>query len=277
MLGGCLAVSAFAGPAAKTIRTPDGFAQFGEPDQEKGAEILREFRGIGIAGDYYLEFELRVQPRRGEETVFPGRMWGSRNELGPISRVTVEDPAGGTRRLILQNGPQPAVWAWQDGSAEIQATTTERLFEPLLPATELTLFDLQMPYLYWDDFVFEGVNKILGRTAHTFLLRPPGGADYGKLAAVRVQLDTQFHAMVQSTLIDRDGKGYKTLTVRDLKKVGEQWMVKAIDLRNEATRDKTRFQVTRAALNLDLSPQVFAPESLAEEVARPSDTVSLGR
>uniref|UniRef100_UPI0040494C84 outer membrane lipoprotein-sorting protein n=1 Tax=Cephaloticoccus sp. TaxID=1985742 RepID=UPI0040494C84 len=263
-----------AGPAAKTIRPSDSFIQLGQPDQEKGAEILREFRRLGIAGDYYLEFELRVMPRRGEETVYTGRLWGSRNELGPISRVVVDDAAGNQRRLLIQNGPNPAVWSWQNGQP---SSTAARLFDPLLPATELTLFDLQMPYLYWDDFIFEGVNKILGRAAHTFVLRPPTNSAYPALGAVRVQLDTQFHAMMQSTVLSPAGAEVKTLTVRDLKKVDDQWMVKAIDLRNEVTRDKTRFQVTRAALNLDLSPQVFSPESLGEAVTPPANTVSLGR
>jgi hypothetical protein len=269
-----IATSGWAGPAAKTNRTADGFIQLGQPDQEKGAAILREFRGLGIAGDYYLEFELRVQPRRGDETVYTGRLWGSRNEFGPISRVVVDDPAGGQRRLLIQNGPQPAVWSWQDGHPD---TAVTQLFEPLLPATELTLFDLQMPYLYWDDFIFEGVNKILGRAAHTFLLKPPAETAYTGFSGVRVQLDTQFHAMVQSTVLDTAGRDMKTLTLRDLKKVGDQWMIKAIDLRNEVTRDKTRFQVTHVALNLDLSPLIFSPGTLGEPVIPPVNTVSLGR
>ncbi|MCF7687665.1 MAG: outer membrane lipoprotein-sorting protein [Cephaloticoccus sp.] len=273
-----MSLSLHAGPAAKTNRVPTDFAKQENPDQEKGATILREFRNLGIAGDYYLEFQLRVLPRRGEETVFVGQLWGSRNVLGTISRVVLADGHGGQRQLLIQNGPEPMAWAWQTGQTVMPVSSVEHLFEPLLPETELTLFDLQMPYLFWDDFVFEGVSKIMGRAAHTFLLRPPLDAvpAYASVQAVRVQLDTQFHALVQSTLYNDAVQAAKTLTVRDLKKVDDQWMVKAIDLRNELTRDKTRFQVTRAAVNLDLSPRLFDPGTLGETIARPTNLISLG-
>jgi len=48
-------------------------------------------------------------------------------------------------------------------------------------------------------------------------------------------------------------------------------MLKSIDLRNEATRDKTRFVVTGAALGLDFSAELFAPARLADDVAPPRE------
>jgi len=275
---GVLCLPAFGAPPSKSNRAPSGFVQLGQPDQGEGAAILREFRSLGIAGAYYLEFELRVRPRRGKEKSFRGQLWGSRNEWGPISRVVLYDAAGAPRRLLIQNGSNPQVTTWQDGQVKAQTTTVEGLLAPLLPETELTAFDLLMPYLFWDDFVFEGTNKILGRAAHTFLLTPPAGLakDFATLRGVRVQLDTQFHAMVQSTLINAKGDDFKTFTVRDLKKVGDQWMVKTIDLRNELTRDKTRFQVLRAAVNLDLSPRIFTAAALPDKIAAPAKTESLG-
>lgn len=279
MAGLIIGAPAWAGPASKTTRVPSEFVQFGEPDQAKGAEILAEFRNLGIAGDYYLQFELRVMPRRGDEVAYTGRLWGSRNEKGPVSRVVLEDGQGGVHRLLIQSGPVPRIWNWRPGQESPQRLPESGVYRPLLEGTELTAFDLLMPYLYWNDFVFEGVSKVLGRAAHTFLLKPPPDdpADGGRLAAVRVQLDTQFRAMVQSELIDAKGDAYKSLTLRDLKKVSDQWMIKAIDLRNEQTRDKTRFQVIRAAVGLDLSPAVFEPESLAEEIIPPENTEFLGR
>jgi len=278
-LGLIAGATALAAPASKATRVPSEFVQLGKPDQAKGAEILAEFRNLGIAGDYYLQFEMRVMPRRGAETVYAGRLWGSRNELGPMSRVVLEDGQGGVHRLLIQSGPSPRIWNWLPGQTAPQLMPDAGIYRPLLEDAELTAFDLLMPYLYWEDFEFEGVSKVLGRAAHTFLLTPPAGdsADEGRLAAVRVQLDTQFRAMVQSELIDANGEAYKSLTLRDLKKVSDQWMIKAIDLRNEQTRNKTRFQVVRAAVGLDLSPNVFEAASLAEEIVPPENTEFLGR
>ncbi len=275
----CLVVTAvFAGPRSKTTRVPANFMQLGEPDQEKGREVLESFRGMGIQGDYYLQFELKVRPRRGDEISFSGRLWGSRNQKGPISRVELQDKEGGVRRYLLQNGSEPKVWSWNNGT-DVPEMTMKHLFVPLVPQTELTLFDLQMPYLYWPDFTFEGTSKILGRIAHVFLLNPPEEmtTDYSSLGGVRVYLDTQYHAMVKSVQIDQQEQNLKSMTVRDIKKVSGQWMVKKIDLRNEVTRDKTRFQVIRAALNMDFSAQLFTAEALAIDVPAPEQTVSLGR
>ncbi|MCC6414996.1 MAG: outer membrane lipoprotein-sorting protein [Opitutaceae bacterium] len=274
-----LAIPASAAPASKTTRVPSDFGQFGPPDQAKGERILGEFRNLGVAGDYYLQFELQVLPRRGERMVYAGRLWGGRNESGPISRVELEDGRGQVQRLLIQSGPEPRIWSGRQGESTEQLMPAASLYAPLLEGSELTPFDLLMPYLYWRDFVFEGVSKVLGRAAHTFLMKPPAGdpAEGGRLAAVRVQLDTQFRAMVQSELLNTQGEVYKSLTLRDLKKVGDQWMIKAIDLRNEQTRDKTRFQVLRAAVGLDLSPAVFEPSSLAGLIAPPEQTESLGR
>ena len=57
----------------------------------------------------------------------------------------------------------------------------------------------------------------------------------------------------------------KTISLLDLKKVGEQWLVKTIDIRNARTRDKTRFSVTSAALGLEWPVALFGPDGLVDE------------
>jgi len=275
----CLPVLAGAAPASKSTRPPPNFVQLRPPDQAEGARLLAEFRGLGPAGDYYLDFELQVRPRRGAGQVFSGQLWGTRNAFGPLSRVVLHDPATGPRRLLIQNGPSPAVWSWAADRDDPGPADSTRLFAPLLPGTDLTLFDLQMPYLYWPEFVFEGVTKLRGRPAHVFLLYPPEEvvALQPELHGVRVYLDTQFRALVQSELIGEDNRPRRTLSVLDLKKIDDQWMVKTIDVRDETTRNKTRFQVVRAAMGLDLAPQVFDFTALAEPIAPPERRVWLGR
>lgn len=260
---------------SRRYRPPARYIQFGKPDQAEGAKILENFRQQGIAGDYYLEFDLRVLPRRGDTRVVTGaRLWGSRNETGPVSRVELPAVEGSpVRRLLVQNGAQGGVWV-SSASTALPATAgaldPSALFTPLA-GTGLTAFDLQMPYLYWSDFVFEGVAPVRGRPAHVFLLYPPEDIATLKpeLTGVRVYLDTQFGALVQSQQIGAEERVLKSLTVLDLKKVDDQWMVKTIDLRDETTRDKTQFVVTGAALGLDFSGVLFEPASLTEGIAPP--------
>jgi hypothetical protein len=198
-------------------------------------------------------------------------MWGSRNDQGAVSRVVLKDETGGERRLLVQNGPQPAIWSWQTGAAAAQRLGLAEQFLPLAE-TDLTPFDLQMPFLFWSDFTFEGMARLRGRPAHRFLFLPPPdvAAAHPALTGVRVSLDTQFHALVDTELIGEGGRVLKTVSLLEVKKVQEQWMVKTIDLRDETTRNKTRFSVTGAALGLEFTPALFDPAALADDVQPPA-------
>jgi len=261
--------------AQKGYQPPPNYAQFGKPDQQQGREILEQFRRQGIAGEYYLEFELRVLPRHGTERVLRGRLWGSRNADGPISRVSINAPEAGAAteiRLLVQNGANPVLWRWKDGSGVAgESSDVAALFESVA-GTDLTPFDLQMPFLYWPEFVYEGLARMRGRPAHQFLLYPPAAVAerHPALKGIRAYLDTQYNALVQAEYIGDEGRSLKILSVIDLKKIGDQWIVKSIDLRDETTRNKTRFVVTAAALHQQFAPQIFDPVHLGEPAVMPA-------
>ena len=249
-------------------RPPPAYVSGGKADQAEGARLLQDFRASGIAGTYWLSFELRVMPRKGDERTVSGQLFGSRNESGPITRLTLPGSGGlaTEQRWLIQSGPQPAASSWSGATGVTRTLAAADSFQPIA-GTDLSLFDLQMPFLYWPEFVYEGVAKVRGRPAHSFVLYPPAelAAARPDLTGVRVLLDTQFQALVQAEMLGAKGATVKTITILDLKKVGEQWMVKSIDLRNSVTRDKTRFTVTALALNLDLPPTTFTPAALAAE------------
>lgn len=268
-----LVLSESSAQPAKRFRPSPIYGGQGHPDQNKGRALLEKFRGLGIAGDYYLEFDLRVMPRRGEDYVVPGRLWGGRNALGPISRVVLLPvEAGREERLLVQSGPQSRLWSWnEEKPEEIAAKDSAGLFVPLA-GTQLTPFDLQMPFLYWDDFIYEGIVRLRGRPADTFLLYPPPeiAAQRPELTGVRVYLDSQYDALVQAEEIGPEGRSLKAIAVLELQKIDNQWIVKTIDLRDEVTRDKTRFSVTGAALALDFTGGLLEPSSLRESVSPPA-------
>ncbi len=261
--------------AQSRYRPPPSFLQVGKPDQDQGRQILQQFRQQGIKGDYYLEFELRVMPPRGDERILRGALWGSRNADGPVSRVSIRPAAASAPelRLLVQGGPAPALWRWsgEAGTAAERLGVAE-LFAPVA-GTDLTPFDLQMPFLYWNDFVYEGLVRVAGRPAHQFLLYPPPemAAQHPELTGVRVDLDTQYVALVQAELIGDGGRALKAVSLLDLKKLDDQWLVKSIDLRDETTREKTRFTVTAAALNQQFAPGLFDAASLSGPAPVPAE------
>jgi hypothetical protein len=249
--------------AQSRVRPEPHYAFTGSADQAEGRRILAEFRRLGLAGDYALDFALRVMPRRGDERSVAGRLYGTRNEIGPLTLVEFPASVEGARRVLVQNGPQSGVWTVAGDDVDAVAVGVAQLFAPLA-GTDLTAFDLQMPFLFWDDVVFEGVVSMRGRPAHRFLAYPPAeiAAARPALAGVRFYLDTQFSALVEAEILGPDQTPVKTISVLDLKRTQDQWIVRTIDLRDEATRNKTRFRVTGAALNLNLPRIVFTPAHL---------------
>ncbi len=251
----------------KRFRPQPNYAQLTKPDQAEGRKIIEDLRQRGLPSDYYWEFELQLLPRRGAERTVAGRLWCSRNERGPISRVELIDNS--TTRLLIQNGNPSALWIFTPGSAAPQKT--DALFLRIAD-TDLTPFDLQMPYLYWTDFVFEGVVKHLNRPAQSFLFYPPAEitAARPELTGIRLLIDAQFHAPVQIQEIGENNRSLKTITANSIVKVDDQPIVKAIDIRDDLTRNKTRFIVKKAAMDLDLSPALFAPAELSTSIRPPS-------
>jgi hypothetical protein len=119
--------------------------------------------------------------------------------------------------------------------------------------------------MYWTDFVYEGLERFRGRPTNVFLLYPPEDRldHFPGIGGARVFVDTQFGALSQVQWVDPAGTPVKTITVLDLKRVGEQWIVKTFEVRDDRTRDKTRFTVKAAALKTSLPGSLFLPTASA--------------
>ncbi len=274
-----LGLMGIAAPAQRHQPPPPGYLELSRPDKAEGRKILEEFRQQGISGDYFLEFKLDVLPRQGPEWTLQGRMWGSRNAEGPVTRIDIQPRQTGQPevRLLVQNGRTPAMWRWTSGSSgPPERLGVEASFTPI-EGTVVTPFDLQQPFLYWTDFDYEGLVRMHGRPTYQFLLRPPAelAARHPELTGVRVYLDTQYDALVQAELIGKDGTPLKSFSLLDLKKIDDQWLVKAVDVRNERTRDKTRFVITSAALRQHFPRSLFTPADLPQTAPLPLTLDSL--
>lgn len=256
--------------AANVPVKPPELSQAGKASPEEAARLLQQFRQSGVPGEYYLEFELHHLPRRGEEKVFRGRLWGGRSAVGALTRVELTDAANRQHRFLIQNGEQPAVWKFADGKVEQLGIAA--LFQPLIPGVEVSAFDVQMPFLYWPDATLEKIARLRGRPTNAFVFRAPSAftQQNSDVTAARAYLDTQFNALMQTELLGKNNRPLKTFSLLNLKTVDRQPLPKAADYRNEVTRDKTRLVVTAAALNLDLPPAVFESASLSRAAEAPA-------
>jgi len=220
----------------------------------------------------YGEFDLRQMPRHGDERTYRGRFWGSRNAQGPVTRFDVDAAgSGAARHFLIQGGPEFQLWV-ADGPG---AGRPERasVLAPLVPGIEITPFDLlPMPYLYWLDSELVGVQRIRGRQAYVYMMTPPADFPAGKPAikAVRAYLDAQYNALEQSEVLGADGGVTKTLSLLELRKVGQRWIPKDMDVRTEATRNKTRLGLTAVAIGAELDPAAFDPAHLGDRMGPPA-------
>lgn len=243
-------------------------------DVEEGAQRLEAFRRQRLEGDFCFEFELEHKPRRARTVRYQGTMWGSWNDLGPITRFRVE-PAGKSLvapmeapqvvELIIQNGVSPQVWLRRSESESFQLVQRQALFEPILPDLLYSPFDLQMPFVYWEQFTYEGPTLVgATRVAQQFLMHPPEGSASAArgISGVRVGLDDTYNALWRIEVMDTGEEVVSRFAVESFQKVQEQYIVKRITLTEYPSKDRTTFDVESASVGISLDRELFSPLSM---------------
>lgn len=254
----------------------------GEVSQAEGLEILNEFRRLGIVGEYRLGFNLEVRPRSGKSWRVPGVLIGTYTEFGPLSRVDIalkqsdvtergELVAAKVKRLLLQNGLFAN--ALEADSWEAEGERSARLIEPEaylegIVGSDFSVFDLLMPFTFWQKSVYEGRTKRRGRPVHVFSMYPP--EDSGKLreqvSKVRIFLDAEFKFLERFEVYDMEGQLVKAVWVDAFKRVDGQAVPSLVHVKNEQTRDKAVLRIRDASIGIDVPDWVFQVEGLDRNV-----------
>lgn len=235
-------------------------------DQEEGRRRIMAFRSFRYEGDYALQFELIHMPRNGGKDVYAtGMLWGSWNDQGPVMRIELKS----TRdqrwiRLLIQSGPFARIW-FLDPEGKTQELRQQDWFNPLFEGMTYTYFDLSLSFIFWDNFVYEGPKRVRCRPAQIFMMYPPEGCAqiYG---GVHMAMDADYNMLLQAEMFDCQGGLIKSIKLDKFQKVQEEYIIKQMDVINEITHDKTRFEVVAAAMTraLRINPYYFKPESLSE-------------
>jgi hypothetical protein len=240
-------------------------------DAEEGALRLENFRRQRLDGDFCFEFELEYKPRRAPTVRYQGIMWGTWNELGPLTRFRVYPKASEAQmprdarqavELIVQNGIHPEAWIRPSGEDAFYKLEGEALFEPILPGLLYAPFDLQMPFIYWENFTYEGPDLVgATRVAQQFLMLPPEGSASAErgIGGVRIGLDDTYNALWRIEVMDTSGNVASRFSVESFRKVQKQYIVKRITLTEYPSKDRTTFEVEAAAVGLSLKRELFDP------------------
>ena len=242
-------------------------------DTKEGAKRLAAFRRQRLEGDFCFEFELAHKPRQGRTIDYAGIMWGSWNESGPITRLRVypvrsedNESVDSTQEveLIIQNGVTPQAWIRRNDGSDFELIEGEALFEPIMPGLLYSPFDLQMPFVYWKDFIYEGPTLVgVSRVAQQFLMQPPvlsASAQHG-ISGVRVGLDDTYNALWRIEVVNAESEVTSRFSVESFKKVQGQYIAKRMTLTDYTSRDRTTFEVKAAALGISLNHNLFCSRS----------------
>jgi len=248
-----------------------------EVSQAEGLEILGKFRRLGLSGDFRLSFQLKIMPWREKTRYVPGLILGTRSEFGPLSRVDVlleparlaedaERAPALVHRLLLQNGLFAN--ALESRAQEAWALVDPGSYLEPIAGSDFAVFDLLMPFTYWQRFDYEGRTKLRGRPVHVFYLYPPkeDSEILRQVSKVRIYLDEEFSALNRVQVFDPDGELVRTMTIVAFRLVKGQAVLSQVDVRDERKRSRTRLRVLDAALDVEVPPWVFEPEGLLVDV-----------
>lgn len=252
------------GPGERGRRIPDVRGI----NQEEGRELMRHFRHQRLAGDFVFDFDLSYLPRRGATIPYQGILWGTWNEQGPLFRMALWSPSNPDRlllNLIVQGGANPVAWK-KDPDGDVAVLSEEAMSQPLVEGANYTAFDLLMPFIYWDEFYYEGSRRISGQPAHLFVWMAPEPFIESNPGMARVQgaLHAHYHALLEAHIFDIEDERTRTINVLSFREVNEQYIVRTIDLIERPGNDKSRFRVISAAVGIHLDPALFDPRQLAD-------------
>ena len=239
-------------------------------DPEEGQIVIEKFRHQRLQGDFVFKFDLEHLPYRGQEKYYRGILMGTWNQRGPLNRMVLW-PKAKQRDfeigLLIQGGRNPDVWKVDRQSVAVPVDT-EALVDPLLNDFIYTPFDLLMPFVFWENFEYEGSKRVRSRQAHFFRMYPPDSfkEEHPKIHCVRLKLDARYNALLSAEVLDKHDDPLRIFNVMSFDKVNDQYIVKKIDLIDKVSRDKTRMRVVMAAVNVRLSAELFDAELLEAEI-----------
>lgn len=249
------------------------------PSQTVGWEILKKFRSMSWEGGYSWRVQLKIMPRREKTHYVNGIIYGDRSEQGPISRIDIVerppdvDEKGNlieseVLRILLQSGRNPYAMLHRTGEIGPPVLVDSEAQLEKISDSEFSLFDLMAPYIYWPRFRYEGRKTFRGSPTHLFWMYPPDEDELLKkrIGGVRLYINDQFNVLTQTEIFDANGAKSKTAYIIGVEKVDGQVIFKEMDVRNEATRDKTRLKIVDAKMGLDLPTSLFTAQSLLENL-----------
>lgn len=207
--------------------------------------------------------ELELFPYRGEKSSYDCIYYGSDSNKKVRLILLPNKNLQNRSEYLFHIGKESFIWDFSNGSALPVPET--HWTQELIPNVNITPFDLLRPFVYWSKFEYLGPSQLKSRPVQTFKMYRPKNKNTNTPNIVEIAIDDDFKYPVEFNFY-KNNQRLKRWKMLNIKKIQNNWIPKIIDITDELARNKVRFRVKEAAMNLKLPVFMFQPEQMTREI-----------
>ncbi len=212
------------------------------------------------AKTFVFDFKLTHYPRQAEEVEYFGTMYGKETSGKTLIRLTLKGGGKMCDYLFIRKNARD-IFAYKFENNSLKKIPESELNSPIKNGLIYTYFDILTPYKFWESEYLEPVR--IGQAAYLFLAKSPKKK---VLPDVKIALSREFNHPVLTQVLDENGMPQRSFTLGSVKKIGDYWIMKNAEIRDEISRDRDKFSIIRASLNENIDDNIFKPENLGKQI-----------
>jgi len=243
--------------AQRTLRTNDRVAPL---PSEAAKERWQEFFNSRQSENYFFEFDLVHIPRKSESTTYKGFLLGKYFDGNYHTRLILSDEKSNEDFLMIySNRGEHKVYKFDKEINAPRLLEKSEWTNSFIKELISSPFEVFMPYKSWESF-YTGAGRI-GQAVYFYTLKSPSE----DLPNVRIALSREFNHPVQSEFL-KENIAQKTVSLSSVKKVGDYWIMKDVEIKDNISKDKDKMIVVAANLEDILDKKLFTPENLGKAI-----------
>lgn len=238
---------------------------------DDASERWSEFLASRPAKDYCFKFDMAHLPRKSESVEYFGYVWGRHVSGGTyFMRLKIAKKSDENKSaeflFISENG---VCKMFKKTGGKIGEIPQSDWFKPILDGLVYTPFDFAAPYKKWKSN-YAGPGRV-GRAVHFFDMRPD--AEFSEknpnLKKVRIALSREFNAPFYTEYYGEGDSPERALTLDSIKKIGDVWFMKEIEMQDKKNRDKDKMKITAIKFFDSLPFEIFDVKNFEKEIENP--------
>ena len=212
--------------------------------------ILREVRARFPREPVLLSGELTVRRRRGvvvRRLGFEAAVdWGGEP---PSIRYTIRDAFGADLEQLTVFHEAPGLFRVAYGAGDPPRDRIPPSLFEAVQGSDVNWLDLTLSFLWWPGAEIAGTETLRGRACRVVDVPAPapaeGEEDDDRYAGVRLWIDKELSMLLQMEAYHSGGETVKRMWVKSLKKMGDRWMIKDMEIRSFPEAHRTRLRVRK--------------------------------